>query len=88
MVLMGAGASRGLKMCSSKEAETGVVLLALSKAKDWGFHMIHLFLDALEVISALNGGKDCALTTCIMDVFELARHFEKKKSSLTIFLRF
>ena len=42
--------------CASKEAEKGVILLALCKAKDWGFYMIHLFSDTLEVIIAINGG--------------------------------
>lgn len=49
-------------MSSSKEAETGAVLLVLSKAKDRPFYMIHLFSDPFAVISAING----EFSTCLV----------------------
>ena len=58
-----------------------MVLYALSKAKEWGYFRIHLFSDALEVISGINDSKDWVLDSRVLNIRLLMSHFERSKCS-------
>lgn len=61
----------GPKVSSWKEAEAWVILSVVREAKVWGFHKIHLFYDALEVVRVINGSLDCTIHSILTNFKEM-----------------
>ena len=61
VVIVDAGAWNGLKVASSKEAESRAVPAAIKEAIENGFARVHVLLDAKEVVQAIKGNFDWSI---------------------------
>lgn len=79
--LIYAGANRGCRCSSSEEVETWAIVLALTKAKDYGLDKVHILSSAPEVVKAIGGDEDWILRNFIQNIMELSKSFVTFKIS-------
>lgn len=71
-----AGACKGPKSASFKEAEASAILRALKKANKLGLSRVHILIDALSMVKALKGEEDSSIKTIVDDILDVVKAFE------------
>lgn len=65
------------KIClNADEVEACAILYALSRDKEFEYHKTYHVFYAPEVITTINGSKDCASKNFVEDIAELAHFFQ------------